>query len=344
MKKLFIGIGGLIVLLVAAALIVPSFIDWNDYKGEIIAEVEKRTGRTLAIDGDIGLTLLPAPAVVAKDLRLGNVDGAETEDMVDLRELEVRVALVPLLQGRVQVEKVRLLDPVVELETLADGRNNWEFSPPPERDPTAAPAPRVSAVGEKQSAADSGDSPVSVQFDSLEIVNGVVVYRDGATGTVERIEGLTATVAAGSLRGPFEGDGHLTARGFQTGFKAAVGEIDGDGPVAVNLVLTPKAGKARFELRGKVGDLSASPTFHRPPRCQCRRHGGTDPSGRRRWRRPSGVPLPAHGTPRRGRRVGVAGGRERSVPAPRQHRRDRRGVGDPGRRTGRFGAACHFSP
>ncbi len=179
----------------------------------------------------------------------------------DLRELEVRVALVPLLQGRVQVEKVRLLDPVVELETLADGRNNWEFSPPPERDPTAAPEPRVSAVGEKQSAADSGDSPVSVQFDSLEIVNGVVVYRDGATGTVERIEGLTATVAAGSLRGPFEGDGHLTARGFQTGFKAAVGEIDGDGPVAVNLVLTPKAGKARFELRGKVGDLSASPSF-----------------------------------------------------------------------------------
>ena len=38
MKKLFIGIGGLIVLLIAAALTVPSFINWNDYKGQIIAD------------------------------------------------------------------------------------------------------------------------------------------------------------------------------------------------------------------------------------------------------------------------------------------------------------------
>jgi uncharacterized protein involved in outer membrane biogenesis len=58
-KKLFVGFAGLVVVLVAAALIVPSFINWNEYKGEITAEVEKRTGRTLVIGGDIGLTLLP---------------------------------------------------------------------------------------------------------------------------------------------------------------------------------------------------------------------------------------------------------------------------------------------
>ncbi len=142
MKKVFIGVVGVILILLATALIVPSFIDWNDYKDEIAAQAGAFTGRELVIDGDMGLTLLPAPALVATDVRLANIEGAETEDMVDLRELEVRVALVPLLQGRVQVEKVRLLDPVVELETLADGRNNWEFSPPPERDPTAAPGPR----------------------------------------------------------------------------------------------------------------------------------------------------------------------------------------------------------
>ncbi len=58
-----------------AALIVPSFINWNDYKDEIAAAgVSKLTGRTLVIGGDIGLTLLPALGVVAEDVRLANID------------------------------------------------------------------------------------------------------------------------------------------------------------------------------------------------------------------------------------------------------------------------------
>ena len=35
MKKAVYGFGGLVVLLVAAALIVPSLVDWNSYKAEM---------------------------------------------------------------------------------------------------------------------------------------------------------------------------------------------------------------------------------------------------------------------------------------------------------------------
>ena len=38
MKKAAYGFGGLVVLLVAAVLIVPSLVDWNSYKAEIAAE------------------------------------------------------------------------------------------------------------------------------------------------------------------------------------------------------------------------------------------------------------------------------------------------------------------
>jgi len=268
-KKLLFGAAGLVVILVASALIVPSFINWNEYKGEITAEVEKRTGRTLVIDGDIGLTLLPAPAVVATDLRLGNMAGGHAEDMVRLRSLAVNVALGPLLRGRVQVQKVRLVDPVVNLEVLADGRNNWTFAEPPKSniDKTVTSGKTAPSRSDRgfdgggQSDAGAGP-PLSVQLDSLEIENAVVSYRDDTAGWVERIEDLTATVAADSLRGPFEAEGELSARGLHTGFKVALGRIgERNASLPVSVVLTSEAGKTRLELRGTASDLSASPAF-----------------------------------------------------------------------------------
>ena len=64
-KKLSIALLGLIVVLGVAVLVGPSFIDWNAQKGRITAEVERLTGRKLAIDGDLSLTILPAPAFSA---------------------------------------------------------------------------------------------------------------------------------------------------------------------------------------------------------------------------------------------------------------------------------------
>ena len=49
MKKLLIGVVAVGVLLVAAILIAPSFIDWNAHKQKITALVREATGRDLTI-------------------------------------------------------------------------------------------------------------------------------------------------------------------------------------------------------------------------------------------------------------------------------------------------------
>jgi len=49
----------LIVLVVAALIALPFFINPNDYKDEISREVEKATGRNLTLQGDIGLSVFP---------------------------------------------------------------------------------------------------------------------------------------------------------------------------------------------------------------------------------------------------------------------------------------------
>ena len=101
MKKLLIGLAGLLVVLVVAVLVVPGLIDWNGYKPQIRDQVREATGRDLEIGGDISLGILPAPALTVENVRFANAEGLEPPHMATLERLEVRVAFGPLLSGQI---------------------------------------------------------------------------------------------------------------------------------------------------------------------------------------------------------------------------------------------------
>ncbi len=109
MRKLLIGLVGLVVLVVGAALVVPSVIDWNSYKGEITARALEATGRKLTIAGDLDLTVLPAPRLSVRDARFANIKGGSAPDMVRLKSLDVRVRFWPLLRGKIEVDSITLV-------------------------------------------------------------------------------------------------------------------------------------------------------------------------------------------------------------------------------------------
>ena len=125
MNRWVIAVLVVLALVIGGVFAVPVFIDFNEYKQEIGERVAQATGRPFRIDGDIDLKLLPAPALAVNDLSLGSIEGATAPEMVRIKALEVRVALLPLLGGDVQVEKVRFVEPVVVLESMEDGRENW---------------------------------------------------------------------------------------------------------------------------------------------------------------------------------------------------------------------------
>ena len=129
-NRALVALGVVIVLLVAALAIVPAFVDWNDYKPEFAARVEAATGRKLTIEGDLSLSVLPAPVLAARSVRLANVEGAVAPDMASAESIEVALQLGPLLRGRIAFSTITLVDPVIELEVLADGRRNWVLAAP----------------------------------------------------------------------------------------------------------------------------------------------------------------------------------------------------------------------
>ncbi len=151
-KRVLLILAGLIVLLVAVALIAPSFIDWNKYKKEIAEPIERATGRTLAMNGDLSLSVLPTPRVSAADVRLSTAGG--DADFLTLRALDVQVALWPLLRGEIQVISVRLVEPEFFLEVAADGTANWQFD-------TGASAPADDRAPRPRSASNGSSSPTA---------------------------------------------------------------------------------------------------------------------------------------------------------------------------------------
>jgi AsmA protein len=123
---LIIG-GGLMVVVVAALVLIPRFIDVKRYKPQIEAKVSKATGRTFTLGDDLRLSLFPWAGVTFSDLHLGSLPGFEEKDFVVVKSFDVRVKLFPLLFKDIQVKRFILNGARVVLETRKDGRVNWEF-------------------------------------------------------------------------------------------------------------------------------------------------------------------------------------------------------------------------
>lgn len=246
MKRALVLIIGLIVALVAVALILPGFLDWNQYKGDLTAQVEALTGRPLKVNGNVSLTILPSPTLSAADVQLANVAGGAAKDMATLKSLDVRISLMPLLSGEIQVESVRLVDPVISLEVSAGGKPNWIFD-------------GVGRQAGEPSASGSGSSNAATEFrlDSLLIENGTISFTDAVSGHSERIEKLTAEISARSLQGPFSAKGRVEYMGLPLGFDLASGRLKQNQPTIFNLVLDIADGAAATAFKGRLSALNA---------------------------------------------------------------------------------------
>ncbi len=193
MKWLLAGVVAFLALAAGALFVVPRMVDWNAYRPDIAILVEGMTGRQLLIDGDVRLVLLPTPTLSASGVRLRNIQGASTPDMIRLKSLDARVSLAPLLKGRVVVESMVLVEPDVLLERAPDGRPNWRFLRPPTID-------FVDDVGD------------DLAVNRLIVVGGSVSVDNG--GRIEKLTGINAEITADRLAGPVRVQGDVTWRGL----------------------------------------------------------------------------------------------------------------------------------
>ncbi|MEQ8354856.1 MAG: AsmA family protein [Kiloniellaceae bacterium] len=277
MKKALLVIVVLVIVALGALLVLPSFWDWNGEKDRIAAWVKQQSGRDLTIAGDVTLHLLPAPAFSAREVTLANIEGGSDAAMVQLEELRVRVALLPLLSGTVRVESVTLVKPQVRLEVLPDGRANWDFAGAPRPGATGPGATGPGAAGPggpDPDASDPGASPPgaapaklaaageeSIRVDSFIIEGGRVRYSDAQTGRTEVVDDLNAELGAESLIGPFVAGGAATYQGVPVEFDFSLDRVIEGGATAVSLSLTLPRSDASGQFLGALSRHDALRTL-----------------------------------------------------------------------------------
>jgi uncharacterized protein involved in outer membrane biogenesis len=67
------------------------------------------------------------PTVVVEEVKFSNTSWGSKPEMMSLKKFELKVALLPLITGNIQVNKIILIDPEFLLETNKKGTGNWSF-------------------------------------------------------------------------------------------------------------------------------------------------------------------------------------------------------------------------
>ncbi|CAG9224585.1 AsmA family protein [Burkholderia vietnamiensis] len=162
---------GIVAVIIAAAGIFIFTFDWNRAKPWVNEHVSAALGRPFAINGDLKLgwrrpigetgwrAWVPWPSLSATQLEIGNPDWAQGPKFVTLDAAHFDLAILPLFAHRIVIPSIDVVNPAVDLERLADGRNTWTFQ-------------------FKQS---GQPSKWQVRLRSFAFAKGTIVYRDAIT-------------------------------------------------------------------------------------------------------------------------------------------------------------------
>ncbi|WP_299980500.1 AsmA family protein [Desulfobacula sp.] len=256
--KWFFIIGGVfLVLIIAAVIIIPQFIDVKKYKPMIEQKVVEATGRSFTLGDDIDVSVFPWVGVKLTDLQLGNPVGYNEKSMVSVKNFEVRLKVMPLLSKRIEVKTFVLEGPVIYLEKLKNGKANWQG---------IGAKQEKKAVAEKKTEKPSSEKGLPIaalQVDNFSITNGQLIYVDQGADVKKEISDLNLTLENISLENPIGISFAAMIDGKPVSLKGTAGPIGkepGKGTMAIDVVVKALE-ELEITLKGNIIDSLTSQAF-----------------------------------------------------------------------------------
>ena len=190
--KTFFGILLACLLFIAGTILAaPYFVSSTSLRDMVVDAVQERTGRTLTIVGKTDFTLFPAIGIEVNDAALSNPAHFSKRPFATLERMQVRLALLPLLTGKISISRFVLVKPTLHLAVDARGQNNWTFSQPTKK---AARAPAT----KQDSALPVGD----VELGVFDVSGGAVSYENAQTGAREQLHDINLQIAMANISSP----------------------------------------------------------------------------------------------------------------------------------------------
>lgn len=253
MKWLIGIIAALVVLVAAAVVLVPMFVDVEQYKPKLEEIVSQQTGRSFSMGDDMDISVFPWVGVRLSDLQLGSPQGFAAKEMVTVRSFEVRLKVLPLLSRHVEVKSFVVDTPQIFLERRKDGMANWENLGTRTKEKE-----KTDTAPETDTAPKNGALPIaSLAVANFAIQNGLVSFTDKAAGVEKQITDFHVNLTDISLENPVP----LSMSAMVDGKPMS---LDGSiGPVGK----TPGKSDILFDLAAKafgVMDVKMAGTFKDP--------------------------------------------------------------------------------
>ncbi|MDB5923805.1 MAG: AsmA family protein [Betaproteobacteria bacterium] len=162
---------GVTVLGLIVAYIAATF-NPNDYKSDIIRMVQEKTGRTLQLKGDIGLTFYPTLG-----MKLGETSLSERRsdrEFAHVATATVAVKLIPLMSKEVIVDAIEVTGLRATIVRDKSGRYNFEDL----------------AAAEQKKPQASTATPLKIDIGHVAVADGDVTYVDQSAGAQYRFSNL----------------------------------------------------------------------------------------------------------------------------------------------------------
>lgn len=203
MKKAGIIIGIVLVVLLAAAFILP-IIFKDDIKAAIDRQLAKSINADVLYEADnFSLTLFKNfPSITAEIRNLGviNREPFAGDILFAVEKVQVQVNLKDVLFGdQLRVKGITLVRPIININVLADGRANYDIALPS--------ADTVTTSG--------GSGEFSFGIDNWQIVEGDITYNDKAIPMLAELKNISHT-----------GSGDFTQQEFDMNTKTTVDTLN----------------------------------------------------------------------------------------------------------------------
>ena len=190
LKIAFSAAGAVVVLVVLTIFGLLWFVNPNDYRSLITAQVKQSTGRSFGFTS-IHLSLWPTLGLKLNDAVLGNARGFGSQPFARIGTADVGVRLLPLIFHRQLVMKTIYLSKLrLDLAKNAEGVSNWAD---------------LAGSGKPQAAtpANGGAGISGVRVDGVNIDDATLMYRNAQKNQAYEITNFNLSTGALANGRPF---------------------------------------------------------------------------------------------------------------------------------------------
>ncbi|AWM09105.1 AsmA family protein [Bradyrhizobium symbiodeficiens] len=233
MQTTLLGLAIAFIIALLAALIGPSYVDWNQFRPQFEAEAGKIIGVPVRVAGELDARLLPAPT-----LRLRQVTFGGNNDLGRLRadKLDVEFSLSSLMRGEWRATELSVGGMAVDLGLDARGRVDLP------------------------STASGTFNLASLAIERLNLT-GRIALHDAASRSTLELNDIAFSGDVRSLAGSVRGDGGFTANGVRYPFRVSSGPSADGSATRLHLNIDPGERAILADLEGVLAFDNRLPKF-----------------------------------------------------------------------------------